>query len=276
MLYRCGHTREVEFREYQPWTSPVCVAWVEEGGVLQPGEERVLLTVIASSLEEVLEEVEEVTTQSLDSLLLSHASGWEEVWTGGTVTVEGEDDHLARSLLAAQYYLYLSLPFPHLSSRPLPLYCGLSPGGLANGLLGQDYQVNRRMYQIYQIQGHNFWDTASWMFPGILLLQPEQARALVDYRFIKLSKYLFEIKKLSAFQNTGKKRGKLAQQTKDSMQSKYQRYVGTCSVIIILSASMVAFPFIKHTERRWKSCLMTSPSSCPVCLAQLLHLLPCN
>ena len=65
---------------------------------------------------------------------------------------------------------FLSLPVPELASRPLPEYCGLSPGGLANGLLGQDYQ------------GHSFWDTESWMFPALLLLQPRTARALLDYR----------------------------------------------------------------------------------------------
>jgi len=115
-----------------------------------------------------------VTSQTLSALLASHTEGWESVWEEGVVMVEGEDEHLQRSVLAAQYYLHISLPFPKLSSRPLPDYCGLSPGGLANGLLGQDYQ------------GHSFWDTESWMFPAILLLQPRAARALLDYRLNRL------------------------------------------------------------------------------------------
>ena len=117
-----------------------------------------------------MEEVVDVTSHSLADLLKSHTEGWNSLWEDGVVIVEGEDEHLERSVLAAQYYLFLSLPFPELASRPLPEYCGLSPGGLANGLLGQDYQ------------GHSFWDTESWMFPALLLLQPRTARALLDYR----------------------------------------------------------------------------------------------
>ena len=170
MWQRCGETKSAEFELYQPNPSPLCVAWTEVGPNIQAGEPRVLLTVVESSLEELLEEVAEVTSQPLAALLASHTEGWEYVWEEGVVIVEGEDEHLKRSILAAQYYLYLSLPFPKLSSRPLPDYCGLSPGGLANGLLSQDYQ------------GHSFWDTESWMFPAILLLQPEASRALLDYR----------------------------------------------------------------------------------------------
>ena len=170
MWVRCGETESVEFDLYQPAPSPLCIAWTEVGPDIKAGEPRVLLTVVESSLEELLEEVAEVTSQPLSALLASHIEGWEYVWEEGVVMVEGDDEHLQRSVLAAQYYLYLSLPFPKLSSRPLPDYCGLSPGGLANGLLSQDYQ------------GHSFWDTESWMFPALLLLQPKASRALLDYR----------------------------------------------------------------------------------------------
>ena len=170
MWLRCGETKSVEFELYQPTPSPICVAWTEVGPNIQAGEHRVLLTVVESSLEELLEEVAVVTSQPLSAILASHTEGWESIWEEGVVMVEGEDEHLQRSVLAAQYYLHLSLPFPKLSSRPLPNYCGLSPGGLANGLLGRDYQ------------GHSFWDTESWMFPALLLLQPKASRALLDYR----------------------------------------------------------------------------------------------
>ena len=139
-MCRCGTTIGLELEEYQPEPSPVCVAWTEVESPVEEGEERVLLTVVERGLEELLEEVEEVVGQTITSLLSSHRDGWEEVWEGGRVEVEG-NEHLARTLLAAQYYLYLSLAFPDLSSRPLPPYCGLSPGGLAHGLLEQDYQV---------------------------------------------------------------------------------------------------------------------------------------
>jgi len=169
MWQRCGETKLVEFDLYQPTPSTVCVAWTEVGPDIQAGEPRVLLTVVESSLEELLQEVAEVTSQSLSALLDSHTEGWEYIWEEGVVMLEGEDEHLQRSVLAAQYYLYISLPFPKLSSRPLPDFCGL-----ANGLLSQDYQ------------GHSFWDTESWMFPALLLLQPKASRALLDYRLNRL------------------------------------------------------------------------------------------
>ncbi|KOB67254.1 Maltose phosphorylase [Operophtera brumata] len=30
--------------------------------------------------------------------------------------------------------------------------------------------------------GHNFWDTETWMFPSILLLYPQYAQKLLQYR----------------------------------------------------------------------------------------------
>lgn len=32
------------------------------------------------------------------------------------------------------------------------------------------------------ISGHNFWDTETWMFPSILLLYPQYANKLLQYR----------------------------------------------------------------------------------------------
>ena len=84
----------------------------------------------------------------------------------GVVEVTG-DLELARVVLASQYYLLSSLPSQH-SARPLPPFCGLSPGSLAYGLLGQDYQ------------GHNFWDTETWMYPAVLVLHPTLARELLQ------------------------------------------------------------------------------------------------
>ena len=170
MWRTCGETKSVEYPQYQQSPSSLCIAWTEVGSDILAGEPRAFLTVVESSLESLMEEVVDVTSHSLADLLKSHTEGWNSLWEDGVVIVEGEDEHLERSVLAAQYYLFLSLPFPELASRPLPEYCGLSPGGLANGLLGQDYQ------------GHSFWDTESWMFPALLLLQPRTARALLDYR----------------------------------------------------------------------------------------------
>ena len=35
-------------------------------------------------------------------------------------------------------------------------------------------------------QGHSFWDTATWMYPPILLLHPAWARLLITYRWRRL------------------------------------------------------------------------------------------
>lgn len=49
-------------------------------------------------------------------------------------------------------------------------FYGLSPGSLANGALGRDYQ------------GHSFWDSETWMYPSILLLWPHIAKDFLLYR----------------------------------------------------------------------------------------------
>ena len=109
----------------------------------------------------------------MDDLLQLYYNSWDEIWSTGNVQVEG-DLELARVLLGSQYYLYTSLPFPSLSARPLPQFCGMSPGGLSYGFKGHDYQ------------GHSFWDTSIWMYPPILVLQPSMARSLIDYRWERL------------------------------------------------------------------------------------------
>ena len=42
---------------------------------------------------------------------------------------------------------------------------GLAPGGLTN-----------------YYNGHSFWDTETWMYPPLLLLQPNLAKGLLQYR----------------------------------------------------------------------------------------------
>ena len=34
--------------------------------------------------------------------------------------------------------------------------------------------------------GHVFWDTELWMYPPLLMLQPDIARSLLEYRFERL------------------------------------------------------------------------------------------
>ena len=106
-------------------------------------------------------------------------------------------------IIGSFYYLYSSLP----SKSRLYIYdfYGLSPGGLANGKKGKDYQ------------GHVFWDMVlikmnnifpefktryiyilhilfmfllnfqeTWMFPSILPFRPDLAEKMLDYRIIRI------------------------------------------------------------------------------------------
>ena len=178
--YRCETTLEVEFSQYQQATKNICFAWMEPwySGFSLHGQDsetinRVFITVVDDSIEDILEEIKMVSSNSLDDLLTQHYNSWGQIWSSGNVQVEGDKD-LARVILASQYYLYSSLPVPELSSRPLPDFCGLSPGGLSYGFKGKDYQ------------GHSFWDTSIWMYPPVLVLQPSMARSLVDYRWGRL------------------------------------------------------------------------------------------
>lgn len=49
----------------------------------------------------------------------------------------------------------------------------MSPGSLGRGSEVLDYE------------GHNFWDTEIWMFPVILMLYPDLAQTLLNYRASK-------------------------------------------------------------------------------------------
>lgn len=70
---------------------------------------------------------------------------------------------------------YLANSLPSLRTRQPPTqYYGLSPSGIGRGGLLKDYQ------------GHSFWDTETWMFPAINVVNAEWARQLLSYRFSTL------------------------------------------------------------------------------------------
>ena len=66
----------------------------------------------------------------------SATGAWADLWESGRLEVTG-DAELERVVLASQYYLLSSLPSPGSEAE----FCGLSPGSLAYGDLGKDYQV---------------------------------------------------------------------------------------------------------------------------------------
>ncbi len=95
-----------------------------------------------------------------DRLLSRHYAAWEALWESD-IQIEG-DLSVQRDVRAALYHLYSF-------ARKGTAY-SLSPMGLS----GLGYN------------GHVFWDTELWMYPPLLVLQPDIARSLLEYRFERL------------------------------------------------------------------------------------------
>ncbi|MFN3840126.1 MAG: glycoside hydrolase family 65 protein [Cyclobacteriaceae bacterium] len=93
-------------------------------------------------------------------LLNRHTEAWNKLWQSDIV-ITG-NTHVQRDVRFALYHLYAF-------AREGTSY-SLSPMGLS----GLGYN------------GHVFWDTELWMFPPLLVLQPEIARSLLEYRYNRL------------------------------------------------------------------------------------------
>jgi protein-glucosylgalactosylhydroxylysine glucosidase len=93
-------------------------------------------------------------------LLQHHEAAWEKLWTSDIV-VEG-DLQTQKDIRFGLYHLYSF-------ARAGTAY-SLSPMGLS----GLGYN------------GHVFWDTELWMYPPLLVLQPDIAKSLLEYRFQRL------------------------------------------------------------------------------------------
>jgi trehalose/maltose hydrolase-like predicted phosphorylase len=89
-----------------------------------------------------------------------HLSAWNELWKSDIV-IEG-DVQVQKDVRFALYHLYSF-------SREGTSF-SLSPMGLS----GLGYN------------GHVFWDTELWMYPPLLVLKPELAKSLLEYRFQRL------------------------------------------------------------------------------------------
>ncbi len=98
--------------------------------------------------------------EGMERLRTSHLERWEEIWTSD-IRIEGDLDS-QKAVRSALYHLYSF-------TRAGTAY-SLSPMGLS----GLGYN------------GHVFWDTELWMYPPLLVLQPEMARSLLEYRFERL------------------------------------------------------------------------------------------
>jgi protein-glucosylgalactosylhydroxylysine glucosidase len=89
-----------------------------------------------------------------------HQKAWATLWQSDII-IDG-DAQAQQDVHSMLYHLY-SFTREGTSLSPSPM-----------GLSGLGYN------------GHVFWDTELWMYPGLLLLHPELAKSMVEYRFQRL------------------------------------------------------------------------------------------
>jgi trehalose/maltose hydrolase-like predicted phosphorylase len=95
-----------------------------------------------------------------ERLINFHNKAWDELWKSD-IRIEG-DEQAQQDVHSMMYHLY-SFVREGTALSPSPM-----------GLSGLGYN------------GHVFWDTELWMYPAILVLHPEMAKSLVEYRFQRL------------------------------------------------------------------------------------------
>lgn len=94
--------------------------------------------------------------EGADELAAAHERAWDALWQSDIV-IEG-DDEAQRAVRFALFNLYGSV---REGSRR-----SIAPMGLTSAGYG----------------GHIFWDAETWIFPPLLVLHPELARQMLDYR----------------------------------------------------------------------------------------------
>ena len=95
-----------------------------------------------------------------ERLINFHTKAWENLWKSD-IQIEG-DPQSQQDIHSMIYHLY-SFTREGTALSPSPM-----------GLSGLGYN------------GHVFWDTELWMFPAILMLHPEIAKSMIEYRFQRL------------------------------------------------------------------------------------------
>ncbi len=95
-----------------------------------------------------------------ERLLQFHNKAWDELWKSD-IAIDG-DPQSQQDIHSMIYHLY-SFVREGTSLSPSPM-----------GLSGLGYN------------GHVFWDTELWMYPGLLVLHPEIGKSMVEYRYERL------------------------------------------------------------------------------------------
>jgi trehalose/maltose hydrolase-like predicted phosphorylase len=95
-----------------------------------------------------------------ERLLQFHQKAWDELWKSD-IKIEG-DEQSQQDVHSMLYHLY-SFVREGTALSPSPM-----------GLSGLGYN------------GHVFWDAELWMYPALLVMHPELAKSMMEYRFQKL------------------------------------------------------------------------------------------
>ena len=95
-----------------------------------------------------------------DRLLEFHQKAWDDLWKSDIV-IEG-DAQAQQDVRSMLYHLY-SFVREGTALSPSPM-----------GLSGLGYN------------GHVFWDSELWMYPALLVMKPELAKSMMEYRFQRL------------------------------------------------------------------------------------------
>ena len=99
-----------------------------------------------------------------ERLLQFHNKAWDELWSS-RITIEGTNEEAKQDQQDVNSMLYHLYSFTREGTA-------LSPSPM--GLSGLGYN------------GHVFWDTELWMYPALLVLKPELAKSMVEYRYQRL------------------------------------------------------------------------------------------
>jgi protein-glucosylgalactosylhydroxylysine glucosidase len=95
-----------------------------------------------------------------ERLIKFHTNAWQELWKSDII-IDG-DEQSQQDVHSMLYHLY-SFTREGTALSPSPM-----------GLSGLGYN------------GHVFWDTELWMFPSLLVMHPEIAKSMMEYRFQRL------------------------------------------------------------------------------------------
>lgn len=95
-----------------------------------------------------------------DRLLQFHKKAWDELWKSD-IQIDG-DPQAQQDVHSMLYHLY-SFVREGTAYAPSPM-----------GLSGLGYN------------GHTFWDSELWMYPALLVMKPELAKSMIEYRYQRL------------------------------------------------------------------------------------------